>query len=406
MDTKGVSFYFFRFSLLAVAVTLPWNIYLNSLSIILLSFSWLMEGNITGKLQRVKTNPLIILFIVFYALFILGMFYTENLAAGKFNLEKKLSLFVLPVVLGTTRHLDRSLLHAALKFFVASCMAASFLCLVNGLYHYIVFNDHSYFFYENLSSVLHSHPIYFAAYLCFSMLILLHFTMRNFNLVKRHQRIFLILALVYLFMFIVLLSARMVLLFLFLYMISFTAFSLAKKRKMKSVYFIIALICVTFILLISGSDFLRERFTKLVETDLSVTQGGKENGLTIRLVKWKCSTEGIFENPVLGTGTGDAVDYLVSCYERKNFWGMYPQYRFNSHNQYLETALTLGLLGLSVFILCLFLPFMEAIKNNEHLFLSFLALFSFCCITESFLERQQGIVFFTFFVSLFSFRNN
>ena len=49
------------------------------------------------------------------------------------------------------------------------------------------------------------------------------------------------------------------------------------------------------------------------------------------------------------------------------------------------------------------LLFRESLKILTFVLLSFIALFCFCCLTESYLERQQGIIFFTFFVSLFSF---
>ncbi|MBK7649496.1 MAG: O-antigen ligase family protein [Flammeovirgaceae bacterium] len=147
---------------------------------------------------------------------------------------------------------------------------------------------------------------------------------------------------------------------------------------------------------ITQSNYLNDRIATLFTSDISAIDGGKETGLSIRIVKWKCSLVGIMEAPFFGTGTGDAVDYLVSCYEKENFWGQYPQYRFNSHNQYLETTLTLGITGLISLMGCLVLPFRLAIKRRDYQLLSCIALFSFCCLTESLLERQWGIVFLTF----------
>ena len=155
--------------------------------------------------------------------------------------------------------------------------------------------------------------------------------------------------------------------------------------------------------MIMRSEYLYERFIRPTLADSSVISGGGETGLSIRLVKWKCSLEGIMEYPLLGVGTGDAEDYLVKCYEQKNFWGMYQQYRFNSHNQYLETGLTLGLIGFALLLCTILFPFSIALKQKDNLLMTFLFLFSFCCLTESVLERQWGIVFYTLFASLLSF---
>ncbi len=403
MNRKEIAALLFRFSLIAVAVTLPLNIYANSIAIILLAFSWILEGNFSAKLNIIAHRPLIILFLLFYSLFVIGMLYTENTSVGKFNMEKKMSLLVFPLMLGTSQFLNGNVRRTVLKFFVASCFIASLICLGNGFYQYFFYEDSSYFFYMNLTSILDSHAIYFAMYLCFSIFILLYFLRSDFLMLSRYQKIFLLLIILYFFCFIILLSARMVLVFLFLSLaIGGTYFSY-KKRKMMTWLVVLMLISVASVFIAGKSVFLRERITKLFETDFSVIDGGKENGLTIRLVKWKCSWEGIKENPLLGTGTGDAQNYLNKCYERKNFWGQYPAYHFNSHNQYLETMLAIGLLGLVLLLACMTIPFVAAIRKKQILFITFLLLFSFNSLTESLLERQQGIVFFTFFISLFFF---
>lgn len=407
MNRKEIPSLLFRFSLIAVAATLPLSIYANSIAIILLTFSWILEGNIFAKLRDITHRPLIIFFLFFYALFILGMLYTENIPVGKFNLEKKISLFVLPLILGTSQFFNESIKQTVLKFFVASCFIASLICLGNGFYKYFFYQDSSYFFYMNLTSILDSHAIYFSMYVCFSIFILLSFLKNNFLVLKRHQKFFLFLIIFYFFCFIILLSARMVLVFLFFSLaIGGTYFSY-KKRGLIAWFIILTLSSTAVVVIANRSVFLRERVTKLFESDFSASPDkGNANGLTIRLVKWQCSFEGIKDHLLLGTGTGDSQDYLNKCYERKNFWGQYPAYHFNSHNQYLETALTLGLAGLTFLLSCMIMPLVFAIRKKQILFISFLLLFAFNSLTESLLERQQGIVFFTFFISLFSFNRS
>lgn len=394
---------FFGFSLFLVAVTMPFHILTNSIAIILLSLAWLCEGQFIFKIKLLLQRPLIIIFITFYLLFLLGMLYTSNSEFGKFILEKKLSLIVLPLVIGTSISFNKKMKENVLTVFVFSCFVASLICFGNGLYHYFSTQSCFYLLHEQLSSIISFHPPYFGMYLSFAILIILEHLRKNLFILTRTQKFFLALISFYFFCFIILLSARMALAFLLLFSTIAGTYFFYKQKKLLLWFLVFFSLSGFGIFMMSKSVFLRERVTKLFTTDLSVIDGGKENGLTIRLVKWKCSIQGIIENPLSGTGTGDAVDYLVKCYEKKNFWGMYPQYRYNSHNQYLETTLTLGAPGLICFLLCILMPFISAWRKSQYLLLSFIALFSFCCLTESYLERQQGIVFFTFFISLLSF---
>lgn len=394
----------FNFALYSVALTLPLNIYFNSIAIIFLAFAWLLEKKFSIKVKLFFHHPLIAVFMLFYILFLIGMLYTSNIKEGSFNLEKKLSLLVVPLLLGTSITLNEKLKENTLHIFVVSSFIASLICLGNGLYRFFIHHENSALFYMELTSVLDSHAIYFAMYLCFSIFILLHLFNKHkheYNIWQKRISLFLVF---YFSGFIILLSSRIVLVFLLLYLTTWWLYKSYKKGKIALGLIVLVLITGASVLLFNRIDFLRERFYTLLESDISSPPDGENaNGLTVRLVKWKCSMEGILEHPLLGTGTGDAQDYLVQCYEKRNFWGQYSAYRFNSHNQYLQTALTLGFSGLTCFFICLILPFIAAFRKKHYLLVSFIALISFCCLSESLLERQQGIVFFTFFLSLLAF---
>jgi O-antigen ligase len=116
------------------------------------------------------------------------------------------------------------------------------------------------------------------------------------------------------------------------------------------------------------------------------------------LVKWSCSWQGIKENLFSGVGTGDAQDYLQGCYHERNFWGQV--FHYNSHNQFLQTGLTVGIFGMLILIFLLFFPLIVAYRKKRTLLFLFLLLVTFALMTESFFERQQGILFFCFFYSL------
>jgi O-antigen ligase len=108
-------------------------------------------------------------------------------------------------------------------------------------------------------------------------------------------------------------------------------------------------------------------------------------------VKWQCSIEGLVANPIVGVGTGDTQEFLQACYKEKNFWG--EVFRYNSHNQFLQSALGLGLPGLLTLVACLWYQTRIAWAKKDYVYLVFIVIICVCFLTESVLERKQGILF-------------
>lgn len=71
----------------------------------------------------------------------------------------------------------------------------------------------------------------------------------------------------------------------------------------------------------------------------------------------------------------------------------------NAHNQYSDTIIAVGVVGLILLLLFFIFPVYLSIKNKtfDVVFVSFLIIIAFNCLFESIFERQMGIMFFTFF---------
>jgi O-antigen ligase len=72
----------------------------------------------------------------------------------------------------------------------------------------------------------------------------------------------------------------------------------------------------------------------------------------------------------------------------------------NAHNQYLQTTIATGIPGLILFIVAMLSALWAAVLKPDYGYLLFLILFLFCIITESMLESEAGVIFFSFFNSL------
>jgi O-antigen ligase len=68
----------------------------------------------------------------------------------------------------------------------------------------------------------------------------------------------------------------------------------------------------------------------------------------------------------------------------------------NAHNQYFETLLDIGYLGLIGLLALIAIGFRKGLKSNN-LLAFFMLVITFAFLTESYLEAQKGIVFITLF---------
>lgn len=394
---------FFSISLCAVIVTLPFNRNLSNLFIIISVIVWLLEGGLLEKLKRGIQNPLIVSFSAFYFVFILGLANTSNIGVGLYNLEKKFSLLILPWIIGTSKNFGGIQKQLASRCFLISVVTAAIVCLAVAFYRFGQTGDSIVFLHEELSLPIDFQPPYFALFLMLAFVLLSESLLKGRQSILRMNKAWSAVLMTFIAFVIIVLSARTTAIFLVLYVIFLASYYIVYKRVYWQSLAIVFLVLTTTTIAVNQSAYLKDRILRPLTSDINVIDGGGETGLSIRIVKWKCSLIGIMENPIFGTGSGDAVDYLVKCYEKKNFWGMYPQYRFNAHNQFLETALTFGFSGLLVFLVIIVVLLSEARKGRDMVFCGFILLFCFASLTESILERQWGVVFFAFFSSVFYF---
>jgi O-antigen ligase len=127
------------------------------------------------------------------------------------------------------------------------------------------------------------------------------------------------------------------------------------------------------------------------------------SGVSMRIRHWNGSMLVIKEHPLWGVGTGDAQDELNIAYCRLGYEGIV---NFNSHNQYLFDALSMGVPGIAALVTMLGFAFYRAWTSGNKLWIWLLLLIAISCTTECVLASNKGLVFFTFFVSLFSFAKN
>jgi hypothetical protein len=125
-------------------------------------------------------------------------------------------------------------------------------------------------------------------------------------------------------------------------------------------------------------------------------------GTSFRVYQFRMFTEFLFEEPIFWNGFGLNAS-LSKLQQKEKFYNLYPGYgNFNFHNQYVQNFAELGIVGFVLLILILFLNTKKAFKNKDFLHIAFAILMLSLFLTESFLWRQRGVVFFTVFYCLFN----
>jgi len=125
-------------------------------------------------------------------------------------------------------------------------------------------------------------------------------------------------------------------------------------------------------------------------------------GTAFRVYQMRIFFELLNEEPIFLKGFGlNASKKLLLEKEKK--YNLYNSYgTFNFHNQYIQNFAELGVVGFLLLVIMLFVSLKIAIQNKNFMHFSFTILMISLFLTESFLWRQRGVVFFTTFYCFFS----
>ncbi len=123
------------------------------------------------------------------------------------------------------------------------------------------------------------------------------------------------------------------------------------------------------------------------------------SGTEVRLVMWTAAFQTMMKYP-LGVGTGNLDDYLG-----EQLWELDQKNlaieNYNPHNQFLQLGIELGIIGFVFFVLMFFFFARIAWKRKDYIFLLLILSLFFNSLFESMLQRQSGIVFYTFWICFF-----
>jgi O-antigen ligase len=322
--------------------------------------------------------------IFYFSILFLGLVYSQDIRAGLKDLETNFSFVALIFIFFRIQPLNEKKLNQIFYLFTLGLSVASVICIINALIKYIKASHTSVFFFYELTDIINSHPTYFAYFLIFGITISLY----SLNDSRPLFHSLLSIVLIVFFFFVLLLtggqSAFVSLLFVFSFFV--LKFLIDEKTKERKIVF--ALACLMIISMFFTSRAIND------DRDFILTDSWE------RFILWESALKAT-PNLLFGVGTGDYKEVLNQYYQTHGL-PRFAKDSYNSHNQFIQILFTNGILGLTAILILIARPIYLSIRCNDALGILVFFPFLIYGMTEVFLGRYQGVVFFALFHQVFT----
>lgn len=348
--------------------------------------------------KKIKFEKNYIPLLLYFLWAALSLFWSIDEYLTVKGLSKLIGLFLIPLFISQYPIIKKE--NVLIIFRTLSlCLLIYFGASLNKAYKlYSLDHQIFHFFYHNLSSIFENNAIYVSVFISFALLGLI-----NSSGKKIYDYIIILLLLIFL---ILLSSKNIIFTTFFVQLIIVLFFNKSKKQKNIVTLCLLIMVIIFFIFIYCDSP-LKERY--VVENKSNYKEvltreffdDYEFNGTNLRLFQLRAGVEMFLNNHIgaLGLGLSSSQKLLDDYYV---FYAA-PQYKtYNFHNQYMQTNIELGLIGGGILLIMLIYALKNSIKTLNIFLFSFVLIMSLLFITESFLNRQKGILFFSFMYCILS----
>jgi O-antigen ligase len=388
-------------------ITIPLHYRYSSIAIMLLTaFSLFQLKNKKFYFQKELVLP-----VLLYVLMVVSLAWTIDLKLTTSAIVKELSFLLIPICFFLNPPLSEEGKNKIISYYSYAFLGYSVFYLVKALIRFIITKDTSVFFYHELVT-FDVNAIHVSVYISIAFF---------WFLLKKTKTSVDKLALFVLFISLFFLSSKNILL-VFLFLLGWSLLFIL-KIKANRLYLLLGMMIVLGIVF---SGKIKDRFLIEIESNQASGKMNKEMigvynvtikeawtkdqfqpndyfpGTALRVYQARVFTEIIQEDNRIFTGYGlNATDEKIKQKRIEN--NLYYAYEtFNFHNQYIQVFAELGILGFILLIAMLLINLKNAIKTKHFVHFSFAILMISLFLTESFLSRQRGIVFFVLLYCLFN----
>lgn len=338
--------------------------------------------------------------VLLYVAYIIGMLYTNHPDIAGGYAENKLSFFVFPLLF-SFKPTFKLRTNELLIGLVIGTTIASLMGIAHGIQLYQAGNSFLGSFTTSFISPIH-HPSYFAMLLLIAAVGSI-WAFRD--MAKWFNSAWLIPYCIIAFIMFTLCMSLAGFLFLFVLVTYFILRWIYHRFGKLLFYIVLVLSPLVLFFTLSNLPGIKTDFQNTKKAVVTYVKDpvefirlkdGSISGNESRLVMWTVAVQVIVKHP-LGVGTGNVDDYLTQSLEK---YGLHElaEKKYNPHNQFFQTALEIGVFGLLMLLLFLISSLNIAWKTGNKLLLLVIATLIFNALFESMLQRQTGIVFYSFWI--------
>ncbi len=328
-----------------------------------------------------------------YFFLVISLIYSDNVGYGLKKLETMSSLLVFPFIFSILSKdvvsFIRKNRQCYLWVFIITVLIINigFFC-----YHFFHYKSTIFVHYITVTRIAQGsfniHPIYLSMHISVSILFSF-FLLKNER--KKRNIYTLIIVDIILLIFLLMLLKKGPIIGLAIASIIFVLLSKSKKIWSLSLAFLLLLSIALF-----NISEAKKKFSELIK--IQTVQEGGYTSTNVRFSIYNYAIDIVKEAPLFGQGIGDYNDILINSFRQKSP-ALYSQ-KYNAHNQYLSFLLSIGFVGLSLFILALVYYFKNALVYDNKIVLCIMLFYIIVMAFENILEREDGVIFFSFFVGV------
>ncbi len=383
-----------QLSMIGIAFFLPFHmtfVYPFFLSVIL---SEIFSKNFIQRQKTMLSSPLVLSFVLFFFIHLIGLIWTTNLQEGLANVNRAIPFLLFGYLWLAAKYEKRDQYMVAFILGLVSCSLLAHYNLLHSNYpDYLIEGIVSGKRNGAETSPFLSHLNY-APILSLGIYFLLWSLLKNISNIK--ELIIKSLLTILLFSNLIFSTGRAGFLMLIALII---ALVVEHSRNLRiATLKLLVLIPLGIISVYFLSDSVKNRVDEGIK-DVQTFSENPNSSVGLRYVFAIHSFDLFKENPVFGVGTGDLKDEYKNIIRAGYENLVVPN---NPHNQFLMTGSTLGLFGLIILFLMFFLSFKFSDSRGKALVVGFLSI----CLVESYLWRSNTSMVFIYFISIYSQRES
>ncbi len=408
--------------ILFVLLSIPLSYFINSVFLAILSISTVFYYN----KEHYKFRFTLFLPVSLYILMVLSLLWSIDVSNTLPSLSKELSLLIVPLVFMFIGGITENQKQLLLKYYSIGIFGFVVFYLLKAVFRYSTSHDASVFFYHELVTK-DVNAIHVSVYVAIAFFYFFTKTIKN---------AFDYFALVLLFIMVFLLTSKNIIVVFVALMVVYHLFytKISKQMRLKNLMlFLLFLFSLTFVgkikdrfkeeyetimtdstvndVISKGSEKVYNVSIKQAWTNRKFQQNDYFPGTAFRVYQFRVFLELLKEDRIFWNGYGLNASYpkiQQKGIEHNIFLGDGTQDGYqtkNFHNQYVQNFAELGVFGFLILIVMLAVNLKNAFKNKDFIHISFAILMISLFLTESFLWRQRGVVFFTTMYCLFNSKN-